>query len=74
MSRIVYKSDFFKCTFSTVKQFNEMLQAKLDEYAADGWLLHSYHIGGEGASFCSMVSVMSTYSVGWKPTPASVSM
>lgn len=55
MKRIVYKSDYFKCTFSTVAKFNEMLQEKLDQYAADGWLLHSYHVPGEMAGFCTMV-------------------
>ena len=55
MSRIVYKSDFFKCTFSTVEKFNQQLQEKLDQYAEDGWLLHSYHVPGEGATFCTLV-------------------
>ena len=55
MSRIVYKSDFFKCTFDTVAKFNEKLQEMLDRYADEGWLLHSYHVPGEMAGFCTAV-------------------
>ena len=55
MSRIVYKSDFFKCTFDTVEKFNRKLQEMLDRYAEDGWLLHSYQLPGEMAGFCTMV-------------------
>ena len=54
MSRVVYKSDYFKCTLSTVKKFNEQLQEMLDRYAAEGWLLHSYHVPGMG-EFCTLV-------------------
>ena len=53
MSRIVYKSDYFKCTFATAEKFNALLQEKLDKYASEGWLLHSYHVL-EG-SLCTLV-------------------
>lgn len=55
MGRIVYKSDYFKCTFSTVKKFNEQLQEMLDRYSSEGWLLHSYQVPGEMAGFCTLV-------------------
>ena len=53
MSKIIYKSDYFKCTFSTADRFNEQLQQKLDQYSAEGWLLHSYHIIEGG--LCTLV-------------------
>ena len=55
MSRIVYKSDYFKCAFSSVQRFNEQLQEMLDRYAAEGWLLHSYQVPGQTAGFCTLV-------------------
>ncbi len=55
MSRIVYKSDYFKCTFDSVEKFNAKLQEKLDRYAEEGWLLHSYQVPGSAASFCTLV-------------------
>lgn len=55
MSRIVYKSDYFKCTFDTLEKFNQKLQQMLDKYSAEGWELHSYQVPGEGASFCTLV-------------------
>lgn len=54
MSRIVYRTDYFKCSFSTAKRFNEQLQALLDRYAAEGWRLHSYQQIGMG-EMCSVI-------------------
>ena len=54
MKHIVYRSDYFKCTFSTASRFNEQLQEMLDRYAGEGWLLHSYHVIGAG-ELCTLV-------------------
>lgn len=42
--KTVYKTDSFGCTFSTRKKFTQQLQAMIDKYAGEGWLLHSYQV------------------------------
>lgn len=54
MKRVVYKAEYFKCTFSTAHKFNEQLQEVLDRYSAEGWLLHSYQQIGMG-EMCSLI-------------------
>lgn len=48
MSRITYKTDYFKCTFSTAKKFDEQMREMLDRNTAEGWLLHSWQVIGMG--------------------------
>ena len=54
MSKIIYTTDFFKCTFSTAKHFDEQMREMLDRYTADGWLLHSWQVIGMG-EMCELV-------------------
>ena len=44
MSRIAYKTDYFKCTLSTAKKFDAQLWEMLERNAGEGWLLHSWHV------------------------------
>lgn len=53
--RIEYKTDYFECTFSTVKGFNKKLQDTIDKNTKEGWRLHSYQVPGAGSQFCSLV-------------------
>ena len=39
-----YKSITFSCLFNTKKVFNEKVQKYLDEYAKDGWRLHTLNV------------------------------
>lgn len=52
MSKVIYKSDYFNCAFSSLKKMNEQLQEMLDKYSQEGYKLHSYQLEG---SFCSMI-------------------
>lgn len=49
-----YKSISFGCTWRTKNNFNDKLQAILDEYAKKGWLLHSWQITASG-SMCTVI-------------------
>lgn len=44
-----YKSITFSCLFNTKKVFNEKVQKYLDEYAKDGWRLHTVNVYGATA-------------------------
>lgn len=39
-----YKTVTFGCSFSTKKGVENKLQEVLDEYSAQGWILHSWQI------------------------------
>lgn len=52
---IKYKTDYFSCSLSTMKKFNEQLQKTIDHNTKDGWRLHSYQLLGVGSQFCSLV-------------------
>lgn len=54
MGKTVYKTDYFKCTLSTTRKFNEQLQQALDKHAVDGWKLHSWRIFPAGEA-CVLV-------------------
>lgn len=55
MGRILYKTDFFKCTFSSAKKFDEQLREMLEKNTVDGWLLHSWHVIGASGDLCEAV-------------------
>lgn len=50
-----YESVTFGCAFSTKSGFNDKLQSLLDEYAEDGWKLHTMQVAGASASICVCV-------------------
>ena len=50
-----YKTETFSCLFKSNTGFNEDLQELLDEYADDGWKLHTMQVAGSTASTCICV-------------------
>lgn len=50
-----YKSITFGLTFSTKNGFNEKVQAYLDQYAKEGWRLHTVNVYGASASIGHIV-------------------
>lgn len=50
-----YKSIAFGLTFSKKNGFNEKVQAYLDQYAKEGWRLHTVNVYGASASIGHIV-------------------
>ena len=53
MKKTEYKSDVIGIIIKGKKGFNEAFQKLLDERAAEGWRLHSYHFSA--GEMCSVV-------------------
>ena len=50
-----YKTETFGCGFSTKSGFNSKLEDLLNEYAEEGWRLHTMQVAGASASICICV-------------------
>ena len=50
-----YETVTFGCLFSSKEDFNNKLQRILDDYAEEGWRLHTIQIAGGSASMCVCV-------------------
>lgn len=51
---MIYKTDHFKCMFSTAKTFDRQLQEAIERNVAEGWKLHSWQAVSLG-EFCELV-------------------
>ena len=52
--KFIYKVETFGCTFSSREKYQRQLQEVIDRNAAEGWILHSSGLSGEG-TICTVI-------------------